>query len=111
MKQSISVFVETSIGQSMKRTWETIIIFFLSRRKLHGMPAMTFLRRLTAFFRMNFLSVTEYVSVAVRSIMFTMKATISLKRLAYHVQENRLRKRMMMFMTLWLMLSKNGAAR
>ena len=50
------------------------------RQKLHGMLAMSYSRRLTICYGMNSLSLTESVNVAVRSIMYMMKVTSSLKR-------------------------------
>ena len=72
-KQSKSVFVVTSIGQSMRNTQPMTTIYYPLKLKRHGMLAMSYLRRLTICYGMNSLSHTESVNVAVRSIMCMMK--------------------------------------
>ena len=79
-KQSKSVFVVTSIGQSTRKTQPMTIIYFPLKLKRHGMLATSYLRKLTICCGMNTLSLTESVNVAVRSIMCMMKATSSKKR-------------------------------
>lgn len=111
MRQSISVSVVTSTGQSLKQTKPMIFICYLLKLRRHGMLAMSYSMRLTTSFRMNYQSPIEYANVVVRSIMCMMKATTSQKRWLSVPAVNHLR---MLVMTSTLpskMLSMNGVRR
>lgn len=79
-KQNKSVFVVTSIGQSMRKTQPMITIYYPLKQKQHGLLATSYLRRLTIYFGMNSLSHIESVNVDVRFIMYMMKVSFFLKR-------------------------------
>lgn len=108
-RQSTSASVVISIGLSTRKT-KTMYSCHL-RQKRHGTLAMNFSGRLTTFFGTSWRFRTEWLSVVVRPITFTMKATTSLKRLVFLLTESHLRMLVMMFTIPSQTQSRNGAVR